>query len=116
MGALDSGCAPFSRSATSLHHTPDATAATTLDLQQAIRENAQRVRTIMKQRRAAVHVAALAEINASGRECCICLNTDAGVATTMRALSCSHSFHEECLLKWWQTSSGLSCPVCRHQH
>jgi hypothetical protein len=51
-------------------------------------------------------------------ECSICLET-----RNLKRLPCNHSFHKECLLKWFETSSSrlnqlptaekFTCPICR---
>eukprot|EP00928_Gymnodinium_smaydae_P070730 TRINITY_DN54501_c0_g1_i1.p1 TRINITY_DN54501_c0_g1~~TRINITY_DN54501_c0_g1_i1.p1 ORF type:complete len:289 (-),score=6.57 TRINITY_DN54501_c0_g1_i1:147-1013(-) len=47
-----------------------------------------------------------------GLECPICLS-DSFHATTWKKLPCGHVFHESCLLRWAQTSRGISCALCR---
>lgn len=43
-------------------------------------------------------------------ECAICWESFADKSTVVRT-SCSHHFHEECLLKWCR--NHLDCPLCR---
>lgn len=43
-------------------------------------------------------------------ECCICL--DAVPSTRCKRLQCGHSFHRQCIRKWF-TRGSLTCPMCR---
>jgi hypothetical protein len=52
------------------------------------------------------------------RSCCICLNDydseedeDDVVEDRMVRLPCTHQFHEDCVLDWFNTST--TCPLCR---
>ena len=44
-------------------------------------------------------------------DCSICLERMGPNDT--RALACAHVFHKGCLDRWFQTSGGTSCPLCR---
>jgi hypothetical protein len=44
--------------------------------------------------------------------CAICLDV-AENGTLWKDLICGHTFHTNCILTWFQTSSGNTCPVCR---
>jgi len=44
-------------------------------------------------------------------QCAIC--QDNGVTGQWRRLSCSHYFHNGCILPWFQ-AGNVRCPVCRH--
>ncbi|OWZ05034.1 Kazal-like serine protease inhibitor, partial [Phytophthora megakarya] len=51
------------------------------------------------------------------RTCCICLNDydsdeeSEVVEDRMVKLPCSHQFHEDCVIDWFNTST--TCPLCR---
>jgi len=45
-------------------------------------------------------------------ECSICFEPLLDKLTIM--LKCEHSFHTECILKWFRTNSNLLCPLCRN--
>ncbi|ETI32795.1 hypothetical protein F441_20321 [Phytophthora nicotianae CJ01A1] len=52
------------------------------------------------------------------RTCCICLNDydsdveeEEIIEDTMVKLPCSHQFHEDCVIDWFNTST--TCPLCR---
>ncbi len=49
-------------------------------------------------------------------ECSICfdgLNTDYTDTTDTITLRCRHSFHHQCISRWYQENSA--CPYCRHK-
>ena len=73
----------------------------------------ERARAAMRTARAAVQRLPLRVIKAGGEpvECAICLE-EAGVGTELRALTCSHAFHQPCLTKWF-AHGGMKCPLCR---
>ncbi|KAF8765901.1 hypothetical protein HU200_008052 [Digitaria exilis] len=51
----------------------------------------------------------------NGSDCCcaICFHDmDAG-DVKLRAMPCSHVFHQDCIFKWLRRSAA--CPLCRHQ-
>ena len=43
-------------------------------------------------------------------ECPICFEE---FDNEIAILPCSHYFHEECLIKWWNKSNKFECPICR---
>ncbi|KAF8689169.1 hypothetical protein HU200_041952 [Digitaria exilis] len=47
-----------------------------------------------------------------GEECAICLN-DFRADETLRAMPCSHAFHQHCISEWLRRN-GV-CPLCRHR-
>src|SRR3989338_1053519 len=51
-------------------------------------------------------------------ECLICKDPLTSGGLTIKTLECNHSFHVQCVVKWWQLSRGRSksCPLCRHVH
>mmetsp|Transcript_79508 Transcript_79508/g.157524 ORF Transcript_79508/g.157524 Transcript_79508/m.157524 type:complete len:180 (-) Transcript_79508:108-647(-) len=52
-----------------------------------------------------------------GTTCAICLSV-IDKSDLCRKTSCGHTFHAECIMKWWTREMGkvLCCPVCRkHQ-
>lgn len=62
----------------------------------------------------------LHEVKVTPTDCCaICLEDFTAAATaaappTLRAMpSCSHAFHQHCILQW--LCRNAACPVCRHQ-
>ncbi|PUZ73841.1 hypothetical protein GQ55_1G020200 [Panicum hallii var. hallii] len=48
----------------------------------------------------------------SGEECAICLK-DFGAEEMLRAMPCSHAFHEHCIFQWLYRNP--SCPLCRRR-
>jgi len=51
-------------------------------------------------------------------ECYICLENSIETTKALKTLPCSHNFHKDCLVKWFesstqQISSTFTCPVCR---
>jgi len=54
---------------------------------------------------------------ASTIECPICFGEINQAATGITTLSCSHSFHFNCLTKWFYAQPGeeQTCPCCRHE-
>ncbi|KAF8728159.1 hypothetical protein HU200_018742 [Digitaria exilis] len=48
----------------------------------------------------------------SGEECAICLN-DFRADETLRAMPCSHAFHQHCISEWLRRNGA--CPLCRHR-
>lgn len=47
-------------------------------------------------------------------QCCICSDLfDQDDDSNISAVTCGHTFHEECLMKWLATSN--TCPHCRKQ-
>lgn len=51
-------------------------------------------------------------------ECYICLENSIETTRLLKKLPCGHSFHKECLVKWFessirQISDSFMCPVCR---
>ncbi|OQS06585.1 hypothetical protein THRCLA_20346 [Thraustotheca clavata] len=52
-------------------------------------------------------------IQTASSECSICLETSENPTKLSFIMPCGHSFHEMCLLKWFE--SCLSCPMCRAQ-
>ncbi|CAL4911647.1 unnamed protein product [Urochloa decumbens] len=49
---------------------------------------------------------------ASQSECAVCLR-DFDAEETLRAMPCSHAFHQRCIFHWLRRN-GV-CPLCRHQ-
>ena len=45
-------------------------------------------------------------------ECSICFEPLLDKLTIM--LKCQHTFHTECILKWFRSNSNLLCPLCRN--
>ncbi|CAO2195441.1 unnamed protein product [Urochloa humidicola] len=45
-------------------------------------------------------------------ECAVCLR-DFDAKETLRAMPCSHAFHQRCIFQWLRRN-GV-CPLCRHQ-
>lgn len=45
-------------------------------------------------------------------ECSICFESDIDNASG-GALQCKHTFHNECITKWFEVSTNHSCPNCR---
>ncbi|CAO2182167.1 unnamed protein product [Urochloa humidicola] len=45
-------------------------------------------------------------------ECAVCLR-DFHAEETLRAMPCSHAFHQRCIFQWLRRN-GV-CPLCRHQ-
>jgi hypothetical protein len=43
-------------------------------------------------------------------ECAICL--DEVNMNDIYILSCNHVYHEQCILKWFETSKKTQCPLC----
>ncbi|KAG7389870.1 hypothetical protein PHYPSEUDO_009384 [Phytophthora pseudosyringae] len=65
-----------------------------------------------------VEVEQHATADCKDRTCCICLNDfdsdeeeEAVVEDRMVKLPCSHQFHEDCVIDWFNTST--TCPLCR---
>lgn len=50
--------------------------------------------------------------NNTPTECIICLE-NINSTTTNLTLSCQHTFHQDCIDKWFQTTTDNSCPICR---
>ncbi|KAF8673364.1 hypothetical protein HU200_048925 [Digitaria exilis] len=50
-----------------------------------------------------------------GSDCCcaICLHDMEADDVKLRAMPCSHIFHQNCIFKWLRRSA--TCPLCRHQ-
>ncbi|RLN08421.1 hypothetical protein C2845_PM11G13220 [Panicum miliaceum] len=48
----------------------------------------------------------------SGEECAICLK-DFGAEETLRAMPCSHAFHQHCISQWLHRNPN--CPLCRRR-
>jgi hypothetical protein len=48
-------------------------------------------------------------------ECAICYSVvgEDGRAPSKRCRTCRNSFHGDCLYKWFKSSNGASCPLCR---
>jgi len=42
------------------------------------------------------------------KECCICMDKN---TNNWVYIPCGHSFHNECIIQWYQTSN--TCPICR---
>lgn len=42
------------------------------------------------------------------KECCICMDKN---TNNWVDIPCGHSFHNECIIQWYQTSN--TCPICR---
>ncbi|KAL6640784.1 hypothetical protein ACP70R_021907 [Stipagrostis hirtigluma subsp. patula] len=49
--------------------------------------------------------------DAAQEECAVCLQ-DFGAEETLRAMPCSHAFHQGCIFGWLRTNHV--CPLCRH--
>ena len=47
-------------------------------------------------------------------ECSICLDDINKENTTARTLKCYHTFHQDCIRKWFSTSNNTLCPNCKH--
>ncbi|CAL4961138.1 unnamed protein product [Urochloa decumbens] len=47
-----------------------------------------------------------------GEECAVCLQ-DFGADETLRAMPCSHAFHQHCVSQWLRRNPV--CPLCRHR-
>lgn len=54
------------------------------------------------------------DANADGDACAICLE-NLQSEDDIRALTCRHVFHDECI-KLWFTSRKASCPLCKHDY
>lgn len=54
------------------------------------------------------------DTNADGDVCAICLE-NLQPEDDIRALSCKHVFHDECIRLWF-TSRKASCPLCKHDY
>lgn len=60
---------------------------------------------------------------APDEECSICCNPfikpslveEFELKNAYSSTSCGHFFHTECLGKWWLSSNGQTCPLCRHK-
>ncbi|CAL4896941.1 unnamed protein product [Urochloa decumbens] len=50
--------------------------------------------------------------NALQSECAVCLQ-DFDPEETLRAMPCSHAFHQQCISDWLRRN-GV-CPLCRHE-
>ncbi|RCV41987.1 hypothetical protein SETIT_9G178700v2 [Setaria italica] len=48
----------------------------------------------------------------SGEECAVCLQ-DFGADEKLRAMPCSHAFHQHCISEWLRRKAV--CPLCRHR-
>ncbi|KAK8462565.1 hypothetical protein SEVIR_1G227001v4 [Setaria viridis] len=48
----------------------------------------------------------------SGDECAVCLQ-DFRAEETLRAMPCSHAFHQHCISQWLRRNAV--CPLCRHE-
>ena len=46
------------------------------------------------------------------KECIICLE-NINSTTTNLTLNCQHTFHKDCIDKWFQINTDNSCPICR---
>jgi len=44
----------------------------------------------------------------TSKECCICMDKN---TNNWVDIPCGHSFHNECIIQWYQTSN--TCPICR---
>ncbi|OEL31817.1 hypothetical protein BAE44_0007164, partial [Dichanthelium oligosanthes] len=44
-------------------------------------------------------------------ECAVCLQ-DFVTKDTIRAMPCSHTFHQDCIFRWLRVNHV--CPLCRH--
>ena len=53
----------------------------------------------------------LPETTSSADTCSICLRPKSGLMRTV--VSCSHSFHRDCLDSWVETQRKNTCPLCR---
>ncbi|KAJ1299017.1 hypothetical protein BS78_01G499200 [Paspalum vaginatum] len=52
--------------------------------------------------------------DSGGGECAICLrDLHAAEEEKLRAMPCSHAFHQECIFQWLR--GNAVCPLCRHQ-
>lgn len=51
---------------------------------------------------------ALVEGKPADDACAVCTE---GCSSRLRP--CSHVFHADCLLQWWEKSNGFTCPMCR---
>ena len=43
------------------------------------------------------------------------INQESELKNANTSTSCNHFFHTECLAKWWVSSDGQTCPLCRHK-
>ncbi|XP_034568553.1 probable E3 ubiquitin-protein ligase ATL45 [Setaria viridis] len=50
--------------------------------------------------------------DATQTECAVCLQ-DLNAEETLRAMPCSHAFHQHCIFDWLRRNGA--CPLCRHQ-
>lgn len=47
-------------------------------------------------------------------ECFICLE-NSKEKSNLKILPCSHVYHPECILKWFQKNKDTQCPVCKKE-
>jgi hypothetical protein len=50
--------------------------------------------------------------NNTTTDCIICLE-NINSTTTNLTLNCQHTFHKDCIDKWFQKTTNNSCPICR---
>ena len=49
--------------------------------------------------------------------CAICFDTYRGEAAPYTLTACAHSFHRECIKKFWRHKvHEATCPLCRHSY
>mmetsp|Transcript_24701 Transcript_24701/g.82617 ORF Transcript_24701/g.82617 Transcript_24701/m.82617 type:complete len:148 (+) Transcript_24701:100-543(+) len=54
--------------------------------------------------------------SSTDESCVVCLQPIDGTEL-QRTLSCGHSYHAECIDRWWLSTPGpMRCPTCRQQH
>lgn len=46
------------------------------------------------------------------QQCCICMQTN---DTDTHTLPCDHTFHTECIIRWFRSSNAGTCPLCRDE-
>jgi hypothetical protein len=63
---------------------------------------------------ALLQVAQASTLDEDKRDCTIC--HEPLQDPEVRELPCNHSFHRQCIKKWFSTSVSVSCPYCRREN